>query len=268
VLPARSAAGVAPAQAFVAMHWGPEFVSGGINQLTTGAFCPQSKQPELKHTAVRLEPAALPWRLLAAAWLPEADLAATRDALRALMPEFGFFSLVPFGQQHEGLLLRAAAEQAPAPEWLDRIETLLGLAREDRRLLRYADPTRGRRRTLRLQAVDGGSARLQAFVLAGDVSEAGATEWVRSLLQDGAAVEGLSRQLLSPTGQVQAAPRRRQVCNCFDVDESAINTTLSQGSGSPEQRLAALQGKLRCGTQCGSCLPELRRLVRAATAAA
>ncbi len=29
------------------------------------------------------------------------------------------------------------------------------------------------------------------------------------------------------------------------------------------QRLAALQGGLKCGTNCGSCIPELRRLVRA-----
>jgi len=30
----------------------------------------------------------------------------------------------------------------------------------------------------------------------------------------------------------------------------------------PEQRLAGLQGALQCGTGCGSCLPELKRLVR------
>jgi len=28
--------------------------------------------------------------------------------------------------------------------------------------------------------------------------------------------------------------------------------------------LAALQGKLKCGTNCGSCVPELRQMVLAA----
>ncbi|MDB5894931.1 MAG: nitrate reductase, partial [Rhodoferax sp.] len=31
-----------------------------------------------------------------------------------------------------------------------------------------------------------------------------------------------------------------------------------------EQRIASLQGALKCGTNCGSCLPEVRRLVRMA----
>ena len=33
---------------------------------STGAYCPQSRQPELKHAAVRVEPAQLPWQLVAA----------------------------------------------------------------------------------------------------------------------------------------------------------------------------------------------------------
>jgi len=267
VLPARTAAGMAPAQAFIAMHWGPEYLSTGVNVLTTGAFCPQSKQPELKHAAVRLERAGLPWRMLAATWVPAADAAATRDALRALMPQFEFASVVPFGQQHEGLLLRAAAAQAPGPEVLEAVEAVLGLGRDDRALLRYADPARGQRRTLRLRS-EGKGARLQTFLLAGLADDREAEDWIRSLLQDEQPVEGLSRQLLSPGGKVMAGPRRRQVCNCFDVDESSITKTLAACTGSPEERLAKLQGSLRCGTQCGSCLPELRKLVRSSLAVA
>ena len=33
------------------------------------AFCPTSKQPELKHAAVKVLRAELPWRLVARAWL-------------------------------------------------------------------------------------------------------------------------------------------------------------------------------------------------------
>ena len=29
------------------------------------------------------------------------------------------------------------------------------------------------------------------------------------------------------------------------------------------ERLASLQGQLRCGTNCGSCVPELKRMARA-----
>ncbi len=258
VLPARSSEAVAPAQAFIAMHWGPETLAGGVNLLTTGAACPQSRQPELKHAAVRLMPAALPWRLLAAAWLRPEAVAATRTALRGLMQHFEFATVVPFGQQRDGLLLRAAAATAPDASVLDAVEAALGLATGDRHLLRYADPARGQRRVLQVQRGTTDTL-LQRVLLAGD---AAAEAWVRGLLQDERPVDGLTRQLLSPFGPVQAAPRRRQVCNCLDVDADTIVGALAGCEGDAPQRLAQLQQQLRCGTQCGSCLPELRRLVQ------
>ena len=54
----------------------------------------------------------------------------------------------------------------------------------------------------------------------------------------------------------------RQVCTCLNVSEPAITCALAQMGGSEEQRLQALQKSLKCGTNCGSCLPEVRRLVR------
>jgi assimilatory nitrate reductase catalytic subunit len=105
VLPVQACSEVALSQAFIAMHWGPEYLSGrsssgeplaGVNALTTSAFCPVSKQPELKHAAVKILKAELPWSLLAMAWLPEGEALAAREALRALMPPFSFASCVPF----------------------------------------------------------------------------------------------------------------------------------------------------------------------------
>ena len=83
VLPAMASTQVAPAQAFIAMHWGDEVLGGlhrgGVNALTSPACCPQSKQPELKHAAVKIIKATLPWQLLARAWLPS-HLALQRHA--------------------------------------------------------------------------------------------------------------------------------------------------------------------------------------------
>jgi assimilatory nitrate reductase catalytic subunit len=52
------------------------------------------------------------------------------------------------------------------------------------------------------------------------------------------------------------------------VTEPQIDAALARLAGSPEERLAALQRDLRCGTQCGSCLPVLRRRVRGEAAPA
>ncbi|HET7866138.1 MAG TPA: (2Fe-2S)-binding protein, partial [Burkholderiaceae bacterium] len=71
------------------------------------------------------------------------------------------------------------------------------------------------------------------------------------------------RLLVMPgaTAPVAVAPKGRQVCTCFNVTEPQIQASLQRGSGSAEEQLARLQGELRCGTHCGSCVPELRKLI-------
>jgi assimilatory nitrate reductase catalytic subunit len=273
VLPAQASEQIAPAQAFIAMHWGSEYLSGrssvgepiaGVNALTTSAFCPGSKQPELKHAAVKVLKAELPWTLLALAWLPEHRALAAQADLRALMAEFPFASCVPFGRERTGVLFRAAAHEAPAPELLDRLEQLLGLNTADTQ--RYADRRLGQRRAARLQRTPGVPAQLAGFLLAGDIR---AEAWLKPLLQEQRPAEAYAKRLLMPGARapVEEAPRGKQVCTCLNVNDSAIRDCLSRCEGSDEQRLAQLQGALRCGTQCGSCVPELRRLVREHTPA-
>jgi assimilatory nitrate reductase catalytic subunit len=58
----------------------------------------------------------------------------------------------------------------------------------------------------------------------------------------------------------------RQVCTCFNVTDVAITERLATCEGTEDERLATLQASLRCGTNCGSCVPELKRLVRASPA--
>jgi assimilatory nitrate reductase catalytic subunit len=52
---------VKPAETFVPMHWGRQFMNGlGVNALMPAAFDKTSKQPELKHTAIKVEKLDLP----------------------------------------------------------------------------------------------------------------------------------------------------------------------------------------------------------------
>lgn len=66
----------------------------------------------------------------------------------------------------------------------------------------------------------------------------------------------------------QAATPRRQVCACFDVADTQILEACPPDAATVEARLHAVQARLRCGTQCGSCLPEVRKLLQAPTALA
>jgi assimilatory nitrate reductase catalytic subunit len=267
ILPAQASAQVAPAQAFIAMHWGEEFVSGhtgsggaatGVNALTTPAFCPRSKQPELKHAAVKILKADLPWRLLAVAWLPEDQALKAREQLRELMHGFPFAACVPFGRERAGVLFRAAAYEGASAETITRIEGILGLAGSE--VLHYADKRRGQRRAMRLRRA-GADTYLDAFLLAGDIS---AEAWIRTLLQEELPAQTYGRLLLVPGAKapVAVAARGRQVCSCFNVGESDIAATLASSAGTADAQLQHLQDKLKCGTNCGSCVPELKRIVR------
>ena len=275
VLPASASDTVAPTQAHVAMHWGDEVLGGqavdgsasaGINALTNPAFCPQSRQPELKHTAVRLRKAALPWPLVAAAWLAEADALVLRQRLVPVMRGFGYASCVPFGHAGHGVLLRLAATEPPPPEAVAEIETLFGLGSGQPQVLRYEDRRRGQRRAIGLQRA-GGDVQLSGFVLAGDT---GAEGWIKALLLQQLPAQAFGSQLLSPNARAPQAlaSAGRQVCTCFNVGQAAIVEALAGCEGPLTQRLTMLQDRLKCGTNCGSCLPELRRLAQAGVAAA
>jgi len=273
VLPAQRSPSMAPAQAHVAMHWGDELLGGssasgqamaGVNALTSAAYCPLSKQPELKHSAVKLRKAELPWRFLAAAWLSEDAALQLRQQLVALMPRFAFACVLPFGHSEHGVLMRAAADAPPPAELLGELERLFGLGPQRHDALRYDDKRRGQRRSMGLQQ-QAADMLLQAFVLAGDTS---AEAWIKTLLQDRLPAQRYGRLLLMPgaTAPLALAPRGAQVCSCFNVTEPAITTALAGCEGSAEQRLGALQQQLKCGTNCGSCLPALKRLVQTTAA--
>lgn len=276
VAPVQADESLGPLQVFMAMHWGGEYLSGrssagerlaGVNALTSPALCAQSKQPELKHAAVKISKAEFPWTLLGVAWLPQA--ASTRQALAELMAKFDFASCVPFSSQttledaphaRHGVLLRAAAYEPPDARLLQRIETLLGLTSPD--VLRYTDRRCQLSRALRLTRQAQG-AIVEALLLAGDTR---AGSWLTTLLKDGLPVQSHRRLLLMPGTHSPAAPapRRRQICTCFNVDEPAVAAALMKVKGDANARLHQLQAQLRCGTNCGSCVPELKRLIASA----
>ena len=257
VLPARSSEGIALSQAFVPMHWGDEFIKGGINVLASPALCPLSKQPELKHAAVQITRAELPWQLVAMAWCDDAAIFSLRHELRALFDGYAYATCVPFGRARSGVLFRAAAIEPASTAQVARIAALFGL--EGAEALHYVDARRGQRRSVRI-AKHGAEQRLDAVLLAGDIR---AEAWIAPLLQQQAPAQAYGRALLAP-GSTPPGPMpvsSRQVCSCFDIAEARIVQLLSTSSGSAEARLAALQAGLQCGTQCGSCVPELKRLV-------
>lgn len=236
---------VRPGQAFLPMHWGDRFLKGGVNLLTQPAFDPLSKQPELKHSGVRLEAVQLPWQLFA---LIEGDVQQHFEALRPLCERFAYVSLSLTGRERPALLLRAAHTEAPDLQLLKNIDQLLGL--NDGPVMAYDDPRRSIGKRVKIE-----KGRITAIRLAGETL---ARHWLQSLWLEGRADEQLRRWLLAPLSAPPGAgtSSNKILCNCKNVSEHAICAGISRGLG-----LDGLKQELGCGTQCGSCVPEIKRLL-------
>jgi assimilatory nitrate reductase catalytic subunit len=246
------------------MHWGKRYLGGsqsaGTNTLTTPAFDPISRQPELKHAAVKVAAVSLPWRLVAFA---ELDAVRALDALQALQAGVVFASTVVIGREREGVLFRAAHNGAPPASWLAELDALLGLDADD--VLRYDDARRGHSRRIRIAGERLGGARLS-----GEANAIASGEWLREWLVGGQSIDRIRRLLLLPSSQAPAGfvPAGRVVCQCFGIPERDIVSELTHTEGAPAERLRSVQSRLHCGTNCGSCLPELKVLVEKCVAEA
>ena len=279
VLPAQMSGRVRDSQAFIAMHWGSEFVSGkagkhlshGINSLTQSATDPLSRQPELKFAAVKITRANLPWHLHAFAWVDSAHALTAQLRLRALFSEATYAAATLFGHDapagRTGLHLRLANTEPFSAGILASASDAMGLTacHEAGRVLSFHDKRRSAQRHLAVESA-GGRSTLAAVLLAGGPADVQASDWLRDMLEQGTDIAPLGSRILTPSRQapLALAPRGTIVCNCFGVTSASIGQFLAQtGEAPPDTMFALMQKSLQCGTNCGSCLPEVRQLIKA-----
>ncbi|WP_434626786.1 nitrate reductase [Chromobacterium sp. CV08] len=248
VLPLKTDGDMARGSVFAAMHWSRQFLnSGGSNEATVSAVDGLSFQPELKHAAVRVEKAGLPWRVLAA--LRVEDPPALQSSLAPLLGAVGYAAISLAGPD---VLLLRGADAAPRPDWLAGVLDALALqAGPD--VLEYRDDGRGvfKRVAWRGQGLAG------LLFAGGTEADREAGERLLQCLLAGEPWQEPRLAAFSP-GRERAVRRDRVVCQCTQVGEAAIVDRLEQGLD-----LAELKRTLGCGTVCGSCGPELERLARA-----
>ena len=246
ILPLQLSDDVQSGTLYVPMHWNAQYLaSGGINEATQPAVDPLSKQPELKHAAVRVEAAKLPWQMTAAR---RCDTLALHAALQPLLKTCRYASLTY--DADDVLVLRAAHTEAPEG-WLDAVTAALAMPAGDD-LLVYRDARRGLDKRV---GWDG--SRIVGFLLAGDVTS---TDALLAALGDGAPWSGPRFTVFS--AQRANVVRDQVVCNCKQVTKSSIDEAIARGASVPE-----LKATLGCGTVCGSCVPELKRMCDAAAVA-
>jgi assimilatory nitrate reductase catalytic subunit len=281
ILPVRLTDSVRPSQAFIAMHWGGEHVSGhagkaiarGVNSLTIAAIDPVSEQPELKFAAVKITKANLPWHLHAFAWVPADQAVRLQIELRSIFEHASFATAMIFGREENcskngtmetGLSLRMAHTEPFDSALLARIETLFNAyTTGENSSLSFRDTRHNTLRHLSVNHTDT-EKYLTSVLLTGSAKDVEAGIWLRNYLETQADVSALGRRLLIPgiKPPVPMAARSRVICNCFNITQDAIAAHLAAHPAlDKDLALQSLQASLSCGTNCGSCLPEIKAMI-------
>ncbi|HEX2509837.1 MAG TPA: molybdopterin-dependent oxidoreductase, partial [Microvirga sp.] len=237
VVRARLAAEQPRGAAFLPMHWSDRFTANGsAGRLANPAVDPWSGQPELKHTPVAIERIPAQWE----------GFLVSRRSFRPTGFVYWTRTTIPGGY----LYILAGPEPA-------RQGILLG-----RRLMEYTTAslefTDLRRDLYRAAVLDVQDTLTDCLF----VAPAGAlpeNEWLRTLLADRKPLDADARRaLLSGRPPVVVAPEGRIVCACFGVGVNRIERAIRQHG---IHDAAGLGRVLQCGTNCGSCLPELKEIL-------
>ena len=228
--------GLPRGQTWVPMHWNARFAaSGRINDLVAPLTDPVSGQPQFKYTLAALAPEPTGcWGLL----FSRQPLALSGLAYWSRIAVAGGFVTLLADSRAPGNVA-ALLEQPLAP---------CGSAS-----LSYRDEARGDLRRLELH--DGEVAG--AVFLARERSGLPARSWICAL---GELAAPSAPHLLLAGFNPGLEDRGTIVCSCWEVGDRQIDAAISQGARS----LESLGETLRCGTRCGSCVPELKHLLRVA----
>jgi assimilatory nitrate reductase catalytic subunit len=214
--------------------------------LTLDAVDPVSRQPELKHAAVQVEKVSLPYRRTI---MRRGDGATLLRLAQPFIGRFDFATACLTGRDNTVLVFDAASEGPVSESLVQEMDVAFGL--DDPLLtMTYQDARRGIWKKARVEDGMITGARLSG--------ETAARDWIKGLIADAAPAMEVRNWLLAPVEQPPEgkAGRGRIVCNCLNVAEPAILAAIAAGAD-----LAALQGTLKCGTECGSCVPELKHMI-------
>jgi assimilatory nitrate reductase catalytic subunit len=232
-----------PGEVFAAMHWSDAYASTGpADRLVGAAVDPISGQPELKATAVMLLPQPMRWHgLLLRRALREPP--ASDYWCRAAVASGFAYTLA-------GAEPLAPDGGAPEAEWV--MDMLGAPAGPD--LAVYADPARG---IFRFASFVDGALDARLFI-ARDAGTIPGRETMAAVFAASPPLENRAR-VLAGVALHGAASTGPTICACFAVGRTTIVETITR------YRLcttAELGAALKAGTNCGSCLPELEKILR------
>ena len=223
---------------FIPMHWNDQYASKSyVDALVNPAVDPISGQPEFKHTPVRVEPYQADWY----------GFLLTR---RRLPLEAASYWSCSRGEQ---LWRYEIAGDATPDNWAETARGLLCQTADKVEWIEYHDRAVNRYRAARME-----NGQLESCIFIGPDYELPERDWLASLFTEKELQEQDRRNILSGKPASGQHDVGRTVCACFGVGRNVLIDKIRQhGLATAE----AVGDMLRAGTNCGSCVPEIKALI-------
>ncbi|TDT40247.1 assimilatory nitrate reductase catalytic subunit [Halospina denitrificans] len=220
-------------EVFVPIHWSDRITTSSVaSRLFPAATDPVSGQPGSKLSDGRLTPFQCHW---------QGRLLTHTDSFQC-SGEALFHVRVPMSNS---TCWHLAGDQVT--DWSCRAADWLGRTPD----AEMHDPGAGRYRAAWYDR-DG----IAAVLLIEPTNDFPGLDWLDSLFTAPTLNEETRRQVLA--GRAADVPDTGAiVCSCFQVGEYSIETAINDGANS----VSALGNTLKCGTNCGSCVPELKAIL-------
>ncbi len=230
---------------FVPIHWNDQTASDArVGKLVNPVVDPHSGEPEFKHTPVRVEPFLIEWHAFVLSRRP----ISTAD-----------FSYWARATGDQFLRYELAGRQYPA-DWSAWGRDLLGGRDSNDDWLDYVDATATLYRGALVR-----EERIEACVFVSPRLDLPSRQWLAGLFAQEQLSELDRISLLVGRPADPSADAGPTVCSCFGVGRNVILRAIGdQQLHTPE----AIGRCLKAGTNCGSCVPELRKLIAEAKTAA
>jgi assimilatory nitrate reductase catalytic subunit len=230
---------------FMPIHWNYQFGStGSIGKVVNPFTDPLSGQPESKHTPVKIELFKAQWQaflmLRNEIEIPALSYSGADYWVKAKGLDFWRYELAGLSikDNREDLakkLLQSLAEETECIEYIDEASSCYRIAHIKNNRLE------------------------KCLFVASSYEKLPGRAWLGSLFNQNALSPAERVSLLAgkpPAGQLDAGPT---VCACFNVGKNKITSCLENGHANTVEGVGEL---LQAGTYCGSCIPELKELIK------
>jgi len=223
---------------FIPMHWNEQFASHArVDALVNPACDPVSGQPELKHTPVNVKSYKPVWHgfLLSRRQL---DIQGSSYWIKATGNQFYRYEL--------------AGEQEP-DAWSLWSRKILCESTNDVNWIEYLDAKARRYRGARLVGN-----KIESCIFIAPTHDLPSRNWLAGLFLKDALTEQERTSLLTGQPPKGEEDQGRVVCSCFSVGEKTIVRAIKDNKLTTVDQIGEC---LQAGTNCGSCIPELKALL-------